>query len=686
MLKTIGFFVLMAALAGSTLAFGAEGAGPARGDGDRLVTDGGMTPATDRVPAVQRHRYDPRQASRTTAPSPRKGKDGVGTIEESSPSAVAGVIAAVPDNDLCAAATPISGTGTFAFDNTAASEDGPSHGACIDEYDPEGSIDHDVWFCWTPTHSGPVELTTCNGTTVDTKIAVYNGCACPPTDGRLYLYPMGCQDDDLYCQSQTNVQTTVGLLAQYGQSYLIRIGTYPGDGSGEPPAPGGTGTFDITGWDLLCEQDVSSDDCQAFHPSNASWSNRIDYTVADNFTPVESGEITEVCWWGSYWLDFPGGDRFEIRYLEDNGGLPGNLMAGPFRQQYGTLTVSEPARTCGGRFFPVFEYAGVHAPVPVIGGQRYWIEITNDSGTTNPWYWQISVEGDSVCFQDGEELAPPDGYDSSDEDIFDMAFCLGVPFGAALPSTSPCAGASGPCCEENPTLQPACEDPECCAKVCACDSLCCDPGNGWDMYCAGTGFVTLDGDGCGAAILCSASCGDCPDAPVTWLNPTTEAVDARQPYPIDDPSSPLGFDSVLVEAPAWSGEACWSFCETGDGGSANEIADITDYGGTYRIKLERPIGPGALAQITYTSNTAAGQTGSFSSLPGDASGNGTANPADIDYLISCVNSPGSCAAWQTDINRSGSANAQDILRLIDLLNGAGEFEVWNGTSVPTDCP
>lgn len=130
------------------------------------------------------------------------------------------------DNDDCAAAEPITDEGLFAFDNAAATEDGPAHADC--EFVGQQQIDHDVWFCWTASCTALVQLQTCGLTTVDTKIAVYDGCECPPTDENL----LACNDD--YCSLQSGLEFT----AYEGQEYLIRVGTYPG-------ADGGTGFFFI---------------------------------------------------------------------------------------------------------------------------------------------------------------------------------------------------------------------------------------------------------------------------------------------------------------------------------------------------------------------------------------------------------------------------------------------------------
>jgi hypothetical protein len=142
-----------------------------------------------------------------------------------------------PNNDDCANAVPISGTGNFPFDNTTATNVGPNHAACL--FFGFDSIDHDVWFCWTAACTGNATVQTCGLTTVDTKIAVYDGCSCPPVDADL----LACNDD------ACGLQSSLTFSATSGNSYLIRLGTFPG-------ALGGTGQFNIS-----CTTPVGNDFC-----------------------------------------------------------------------------------------------------------------------------------------------------------------------------------------------------------------------------------------------------------------------------------------------------------------------------------------------------------------------------------------------------------------------------------------
>jgi hypothetical protein len=101
--------------------------------------------------------------------------------------------------------------------------DGPVHLACATEGGDE-QITHDLWYCWTATCTTQALAWTCGRTQRDTKIAVYEGCSCPPDDARL----LDCDDD------RCSVQSMAAFDAVAGQQYLIRVGNYPG----EAGAPG----------------------------------------------------------------------------------------------------------------------------------------------------------------------------------------------------------------------------------------------------------------------------------------------------------------------------------------------------------------------------------------------------------------------------------------------------------------
>ncbi len=130
-------------------------------------------------------------------------------------------------SDHCADALPLSGEGTYAFDTNAATTDGPAHAAC-ENLGGDAQIEDDVWFCWTADCTGTVYARTCGQTTMDTKLAVYDGCTCPPDEADL----LDCGDD------RCSLQSTAVFHAVAGNNYLIRLGNYPDSAAG-------TGTLSI---------------------------------------------------------------------------------------------------------------------------------------------------------------------------------------------------------------------------------------------------------------------------------------------------------------------------------------------------------------------------------------------------------------------------------------------------------
>jgi hypothetical protein len=129
-----------------------------------------------------------------------------------------------PPNDDCVNATPIAGNGFFNFDNTVASTDGAPNSLCYKFGSSE--IPTDVWYEWTCPANDSYHVTTCNLTSVDTKIAIYDGPSCAAN-------MLDCNDDTCGLQSEVFGSNLVA-----GNSYLIRVGTFPS-------AAGGVGQFEV---------------------------------------------------------------------------------------------------------------------------------------------------------------------------------------------------------------------------------------------------------------------------------------------------------------------------------------------------------------------------------------------------------------------------------------------------------
>ncbi len=136
--------------------------------------------------------------------------------------------ASVGGSDDCNSAMPISGAGTFNFDNSAATTgaDGQNEYICYDF--GSSAVDNDVWFDWTAATTGNAIVESCNNTSVDTKIGAYPGGGCPTPGSAI-----ACNDDTCGLQSQIQFPCTAAT------SYMIQVGCFPG-------AAGGTGAITIS--------------------------------------------------------------------------------------------------------------------------------------------------------------------------------------------------------------------------------------------------------------------------------------------------------------------------------------------------------------------------------------------------------------------------------------------------------
>jgi hypothetical protein len=352
-------------------------------------------------------------------------------------------ISATPPNDDCVNAIPISGEGVFSFDSTGATTVDPPPTSCSYSFALAGNgFAADVWFCWTAECTGDVTVDTCGGTTVDTKLAVYDECVCPPD------VLEGCDDDGCLFQSR------VSLFAVSGQTYLIRIGTQPGLGGGmgtfriacEPPFPPPDGVPN-------CPCSGNTNPRQAFDTCNARdrWdaynSTRGQFEIVDEFVPDYDGHLDGLCWWGTYARNGEPCERglvdfFEITYYADDCGAPGPIIAGPFSQEDVTMEVIGPIETY--ESFPngafEYQYSARHDPLPVVTGAVYWIAVSNSNYNNCAWYWETALGAG------GHAIQLDDADHASAVVRADLAFCFRLvesngPVCFPPPSNDDCADA-----------------------------------------------------------------------------------------------------------------------------------------------------------------------------------------------------------------------------------------------------
>ncbi|MGE4618459.1 MAG: dockerin type I repeat-containing protein [Planctomycetota bacterium] len=121
--------------------------------------------------------------------------------------------------------------GANAVDNTAATTgvDPISDAECPGTF--IGQFVNDLWYSYTATSSGSMDVSTCDSITFDSDIAVYTG-------GCGTLTQIACNGDGTGCGAFTSLVSGVPVTA--GTEYLIRLGGWDG-GTGV-----GTGTMTIT--------------------------------------------------------------------------------------------------------------------------------------------------------------------------------------------------------------------------------------------------------------------------------------------------------------------------------------------------------------------------------------------------------------------------------------------------------
>jgi hypothetical protein len=148
-------------------------------------------------------------------------------------------------NDKCSNATSVGNVTDLAFDTTNATFDGPG----LFMNGPN------IWYVYTATCSGIATVDLC-GSSYDTKLAVYKGYNCPPTQNDLL------KTDDDFC----NLQSLVAFGVIAGNQYLIEIGGHQHDT--------GQGLMTITCEPAVCPP--ANDNCSNAQPVGEVWQQAFD--------------------------------------------------------------------------------------------------------------------------------------------------------------------------------------------------------------------------------------------------------------------------------------------------------------------------------------------------------------------------------------------------------------------------
>ncbi len=139
------------------------------------------------------------------------------------------------NGDLCETAQ-VASEGANAFDTSSATDSGyaqPDEDQCPDTYlDWDDSPDH--WFRWLPPGTGTLTIDTCDASSYDTSLVLYEGLDCNS------LTQIGCNgdEDDPPDECQDYVSSIMDIPVTTGETYWVRIGGWQG--------ATGSGTLNIT--------------------------------------------------------------------------------------------------------------------------------------------------------------------------------------------------------------------------------------------------------------------------------------------------------------------------------------------------------------------------------------------------------------------------------------------------------
>jgi hypothetical protein len=252
----------------------------------------------------------------------------------------------VGGSDSCTTPDVLTGTGSFAFDNGAATTgaEGQSTVNCI-QFNLI-SIPNDVWFSWTAPQTGSVKISSCTST-VDTKIAVYAGTTCPAGGATA----AACNDD----RSPYTLQTDVFFDVTAGQQFLIQVGVSPF--SPPTPVPGpGTISIEYLGDTCAFDDGNTEDSIGLTAGGELAWLNKMG-SVGTNTTVSDISTA-----WGTVGgANIPPGQAASVHVWDDpnDDGNPNDavlvasentIVANPGTDQLQTVTLTTPV-TVSGIFF-----------------------------------------------------------------------------------------------------------------------------------------------------------------------------------------------------------------------------------------------------------------------------------------------------------------------------------------------
>ena len=118
--------------------------------------------------------------------------------------------------------------------------------------------------------------------------------------------------------------------------------------------------------------------------------------VADDFTLTNSHTITDVYWWGEYYITEASPDDFTVAFY--------NEAASPAATPFKSYAVGPANRTDTGDTFggdPIYRYSyTLSEPLPLSAGIKYYISIYNNTADTDndDWAWLSADNGNATYY------------------------------------------------------------------------------------------------------------------------------------------------------------------------------------------------------------------------------------------------------------------------------------------------
>jgi hypothetical protein len=260
-------------------------------------------------------------------------------------------------------------------------------------------INEDVWFTWTATSTGPVVVSMCGMTTIDSKLAVYPGAGCPTSGSAL-----ACDDD--FCAA-FSAPSQVTFNATAGSMYTIQLGDWP-------TAAPGTGTFTVGAVPPPPPPPIN-DDCTASiaiaGPGTYSFDNTYATTGIQN--APSCGAIYKDAWW-TYTAASTGTATLTTCGFMQN--PPGNTFDTKVAIYPGTGCPAVADVACNDDSCSAQTFAST-LTWPTTCGTQYTIQMGNFSAATT-----TNTVGAFDIMESGSPCAPPG-----------TPFCFGDGSGTACP-------------------------------------------------------------------------------------------------------------------------------------------------------------------------------------------------------------------------------------------------------------